>query len=138
AIYAAEEYGCEVVGVTIAGEQQRWGQERARARRLPVELRVQDYREVEGRFDAVVSIGMLEHVGWKNHRTFMEVVHRSLTAEGVALVHTIGQNRTEHHAMPFVHKHLFPNAMSPSIAQIGRAMEGLLVMQDCHNFVPDY
>jgi cyclopropane-fatty-acyl-phospholipid synthase len=138
AIYAAEKYGCEVLGVTIAREQQRWGQERARAKNLPVEIRLNDYREVEGQFDVVVSLGMLEHVGWKNHRTFMEVVHRSLKSDGIALVHTIGQNRSAHHATPFVHKHLFPNAMAPSIAQIGRAMEDLLVMEDWHNFGPDY
>lgn len=138
AMYAAEKYGCNVLGVTIAREQQSWGQQRALAAGLPVEIRLSDYRQVQGRFDAVVSIGMLEHVGWKNHRTFMEVVHRSLTADGIAVVHTIGQNSSAKHALPFVHKHLFPNAMSPSIAQIGGAMENLLVMEDWHNFGPDY
>jgi len=138
AIYAAEKYGCEVLGVTIAKEQQIWGQAAAKARGLPVEIRVNDYRDAQGQFDAVVSIGMLEHVGWKNHRTFMEVVHRCLRDDGIAVVHSIGQNSSATHADPFVHKHLFPNATSPSIAQIGRAMEGLLVMEDWHNFGPYY
>jgi cyclopropane-fatty-acyl-phospholipid synthase len=138
AIYAAEKYGCEVVGVTIAKEQQRLGQERATQKKLPVEIRLLDYRDARGTFDAVVSIGMMEHVGWRNHRTLMEVVHRSLADEGVALIHTIGSNESQRHGIPFFEKYLFPNAASPSIAQLGKAMEGLFVVEDWHNFGPDY
>jgi MYXO-CTERM domain-containing protein len=76
AIYAAEKHGCDVVGMTISTEQQRHGASLARSRKLPVDIRLQDYRSATGQFDAVVSIGMVEHVGWRNHRTFMEVVHR--------------------------------------------------------------
>lgn len=138
AIYAAEKYGCEVLGVTIAKEQQRLGQRRALDKKLPVEIRLLDYRNVEGTYDAVVSIGMLEHVGWKNHRTLMEVVHRSLADQGIAVLHTIGSNESQRHGIPFFEKYLFPNAASPSIAQLGKAMEGLLIVEDWHNFGPDY
>lgn len=138
AIYAAEKYGCQVLGVTIAKEQQRHGQAAADKAKLPVEIRLCDYREATGTYDAVVSIGMMEHVGWKNHRTLMEVVHRSLKDDGIAVLHTIGSNETQHHGIPFFEKYIFPNAASPSIAQLGKAMENLFVVEDWHNFGPDY
>src|SRR5260221_12546551 len=105
---------------------------------VPVELRLQDYREVRGQFDAVVSIGMLEHVGWKNHRSMMEVVHRCLRREGIAVLHTIGNNESLRHGIPFFEKHIFPNAVAPSLAQLGKAVEGLFVVEDIHNIGPDY
>jgi cyclopropane-fatty-acyl-phospholipid synthase len=138
ALYAAEKHGCEVLGVTIAKEQQRYGQAKAQTANLPVEIRLCDYREVSGTYDAVVSIGMMEHVGWKNHRNLMEVVHRSLKDDGIAVLHTIGSNETQRHGIPFFEKYIFPNAASPSIAQLGKAMENLFVVEDWHNFGPDY
>jgi cyclopropane-fatty-acyl-phospholipid synthase len=138
ALYAAEKHGCEVVGVTVSTEQQKFGSNIAKKKGLAVDLRLQDYRAVHGAFDAVVSIGMLEHVGWKNHRALMEVVHRCLKQEGVAVLHTIGSNESQRHGIPFFEKHLFPNAASPSLAQLGNAMEGLFVVEDIHNIGPDY
>jgi cyclopropane-fatty-acyl-phospholipid synthase len=136
--YAAEKHGCEVVGVTVSTEQQKWGSGVAKRKGLPVEIRLQDYRAAHGKFDAVVSIGMLEHVGWKNHRNLMEVVHRCLHSDGIAVLHTIGSNESQRHGIPFFEKHLFPNAASPSLAQLGKAMENLLVVEDLHNIGPDY
>jgi cyclopropane-fatty-acyl-phospholipid synthase len=138
AVYAAEKYGCQVLGVTIAKEQQKFGQAVADKMKLPVEIRLSDYRDATGVYDAVVSIGMAEHVGWRNHRAMMEVVHRSLKQDGVALIHTIGSNETQHHGIPFFEKYIFPNAASPSMAQVGKATEGLFVIEDVHNFGPDY
>ncbi|MEP7120304.1 MAG: cyclopropane fatty acyl phospholipid synthase [Byssovorax sp.] len=138
ALFAAEKYGCEVVGVTISTEQQQLGSARAKQKGLPVDLRLQDYRNVYGSFDAVVSIGMLEHVGWRNHRPFMEVVHRCLKKEGTAVLHTIGSNEHQTHGIPFFEKHIFPNAASPSLAQLGKAMENLFVLEDIQNIGPDY
>jgi cyclopropane-fatty-acyl-phospholipid synthase len=138
AAFAAEKYGCEVVGMTISSEQQRYGSEVAKRKGLPVEIRLQDYRSAGGVFDAVVSIGMLEHVGWKNHRAFMEVVHRCLHRDGVAVLHTIGSNESQKHGIPFFEKHLFPNAASPSLAQLGKATENLFAVEDVHNIGPDY
>jgi cyclopropane-fatty-acyl-phospholipid synthase len=138
ALYAAEKHGCDVVGVTVSTEQQKFGSAIAKEKSLPVDLRLQDYRAVRGTFDAVVSIGMLEHVGWKNHRSFMEVVQRCLKPSGIAVLHTIGSNVSQRHGIPFFEKHLFPNAASPSLAQLGRAMEGLFVVEDIHNIGPDY
>lgn len=136
AAWAAEKYGCEVVGISISKEQVSWARERWKG--LSVEYRLGDYREISGVYDAVISIGMLEHIGFKNYRTFMEVVHRSLKPEGVAVLHTIGNNISRIHADPFVEKYVFPNAMSPSLAQLAKAFEGLFIVEDLHNIGPDY
>jgi cyclopropane-fatty-acyl-phospholipid synthase len=136
AAWAAENYGCEVVGISISKEQIQWAREHWKG--LKVEYRLGDYREITGLYDAVVSIGLLEHIGFKNYRTFMEVVHRSLKPEGVAVLHTIGNNISRIHADPFVQKYVFPNAMSPSLAQLAKAFEGLFIVEDMHNIGPDY
>ncbi len=138
AIYAAQKYGCEVVGVTVSVEQQRLAIKKVKEARVPVEVRLQDYRAVHGQFDAVVSMGMFEHVGWRNYRQFMEVVHRCLKKEGRAVLHTEGSNEYQTHGTPFFEKHLFPNSASPSLAQLGDAMENLFVLEDLHNIGPDY
>ena len=134
--YAAEKHGAEVLGVTVSKEQVALGMELCRG--LPVELRLQDYRQVEGVYDAVISIGVMEHVGYKNYRTYMQVVDRCLKEGGIAFVHTIGGNRSVTASEPWTNKYIFPNGMTPSIAQLGKAMEGLFVMEDWHNIGPHY
>ncbi|HBN26538.1 MAG TPA: cyclopropane fatty acyl phospholipid synthase [Desulfobacteraceae bacterium] len=134
--YAAEKYGAKIVAVNISKEQVRLGRELCKG--LPVELRLHDYREVDGKYDAVISIGILEHVGYKNYRTYMEVVNRCLKDDGIAFIHTIGSNVSKTHINRWTDKYIFPNSMLPSISQISKAMEGLFVMEDCHNFGPDY
>ncbi|GAP15950.1 cyclopropane-fatty-acyl-phospholipid synthase [Longilinea arvoryzae] len=134
--YAAEKYGVSVVGVTVSKEQVALGSEWVKG--LPVELRLQDYRTVEGRYDRVISIGMMEHVGYKNYRTYMEVVDRTLKPDGVGFIQTIGGNESQTAGDPWSDRYIFPNGMLPSIAQLGAAMEGLFVMEDWHNFGPDY
>ena len=139
AMYAAEKYGADVLGVTVSTEQQKWGAATAKKKGLDgVELRLADYRTVAGRFDRVVSIGMMEHVGWRNHRTFMEVIHRCLHTDGIAVVHTIGSNESQTHGIPFFEKYIFPNAASPSMGQLGKATEGLFAIEEVHNIGPDY
>lgn len=134
--YAAERYGAKVVGVNLAEEQVKLARERCAG--LPVEIRRQDYREVQGAYDAVISIGILEHVGYKNYRAYMHTVNRCLNDDGVALIHTIGGNASQTSTNRWIDRYIFPNGMLPSIAQIGQAMEGLFVMEDWHNFGPDY
>ncbi|RMF57639.1 MAG: cyclopropane-fatty-acyl-phospholipid synthase, partial [Calditrichaeota bacterium] len=73
-----------------------------------------------------------------NYRTYMEVVHRCLPDEGLFLLHTIGGNYSVKSTNPWINKYIFPNSMLPSIAQIGKAIEGLFVMEDWHNFGTDY
>ncbi len=136
ASYAAEKYGAHVVGVTISREQLAFAQQVCKG--LPVELRFQDYREVQGKFDAVISIGMVEHVGYKNYGTYMQVVDRCLKDDGIALIHAIGSNASVTMGEAWSNKYIFPNGMLPSIAQLGAAMEPTFVMEDWHNFGPHY
>ena len=134
--FAAEKYGVSVVGVTVSKEQVALGMELCKG--LPVELRLQDYREVQGKFDAVISIGVMEHVGYKNYRNYMEVVDRCLKEDGIAFVHTIGGNKSITTGEPWSDKYIFPNGMLPSISQLGVAMENLFVMEDLQNIGPHY
>ena len=130
--YAAENYGVEVVGITVSDEQVRLGRERCRG--LPVKIRLQDYREINEPFDHIVSLGMIEHVGSKNYRIFMQVVHRCLKDDGIFLLHTIGGNKSSRTTDPWIEKYIFPNSHLPSIRQLALAAEGLLVMEDWQNF----
>ena len=134
--YASEKYGAKIVALNISKQQVQLGRELCKG--LPVELRLQDYREVDGKYDAVISIGILEHVGYKNYRTYMEVVNRCLKDDGLAFIHTIGSNISKTYADRWTDKYIFPNGMLPSISQLAKAMEGLFVIEDWHNFGPDY
>ncbi|MBS1122053.1 MAG: cyclopropane-fatty-acyl-phospholipid synthase [Deltaproteobacteria bacterium] len=140
ASWAAEKYGCSVLGVTLSKDQVQLGNELwgPNGKKLDVELRLCDYRDVQGKFDRVVSIGMMEHVGPKNHRDMMKVIDRCLVDDGVALVHTIGNNRSLTHGTPWIEKYIFPNAVAPSLEQLGRAIGGLFVLEDLHNIGEDY
>ena len=144
--FAAERYGVTGVGVTISREQAEYA--RRLCTGLPVEIRLQDYHDLNGasedsRFDRIFSIGMFEHVGVKNYRTYMEVAHRCLrddeaTGGGLFLLHCIGSNVSVRHTDPWIARHIFPNSMLPSAAQIATATEGLFVTEDWHNFGTDY
>lgn len=134
--YAAEKHGASVLGVTVSKEQVELGMTLCEG--LPVELRLQDYREVKGEYDAVISIGVMEHVGYKNYHTYMDVVDRCLKKDGIAFIHTIGSNHSIVTGEPFTNKYIFPNGMLPSITQLGQAMENKFVMEDWHNFGADY
>ncbi len=133
--FAAERYGVEVVGITVS-EQAEFADELCRG--LPVEIRVQDYREVEGEFDRIFSLGMFEHVGCKNYDVFFAVIRRCLKGDGIALLHTIGSNRTAARIDPWTDRYIFPNSMLPSAKQITDATEGEYVIEDWHNFGADY
>lgn len=134
--YAAAQHGCSVVGITISREQEAYAA--AACRGLPVEIRLQDYREVTGEFDRVVSVGMMEHVGYKNYRAFMSAAARCLHDDGLFLCHTIGGNVSRVRTDPWIDRYIFPNSMLPSPAQVTRAAEGLFVLEDVHNFGVDY
>jgi cyclopropane-fatty-acyl-phospholipid synthase len=134
--YAAENYGVEVVGYTVSKEQANLARERCGG--LPVEIHLEDYRQARGRFDAVVSIGLMEHVGPKNYRAYFELVDRCLESEGVAFVHTIAGNWSRDHLDPWFDRYIFPNAVIPSIARLGAALEDQFVLEDLHNIGPHY
>lgn len=134
--FAAERYGVSGVGVTVSKEQAALANERTRG--LPVETLLLDYQALDGKFDRIISIGMFEHVGYKNYRSYFEKAASLLAADGLFLLHTIGGNQSVVHGDPWSEKYIFPNGMLPSIAQIGKAIEGLFVMEDWHNFGADY
>jgi cyclopropane-fatty-acyl-phospholipid synthase len=134
--FAAEQYSARVTGLTVSKEQVRLGQELCAG--LPVDIRLDDYRNADGQYDRVISIGVMEHVGYKNYRTYMERAAAHLKDGGVAFIHTIGSNTSKTYANAWTDKYIFPNGMLPSIAQLGTAMEGLFVMEDWHNFGEHY
>jgi cyclopropane-fatty-acyl-phospholipid synthase len=129
--YAAENYGAEVVGVTVSKEQASLGNEWCRG--LPVEIRLQDYRDIDGKYDHIVSVGMFEHVGFRNYRTFMEKVHQCLKDTGLFLLHTIGDEASQGRLDPWIEKYIFPNSFIPTMKQITASVEGLFILEDLHN-----
>lgn len=134
--FAAERYGAVGVGITISREQA--GYARRLCAGLPVEIRLQDYRELDEPFDHILSIGMFEHVGVRNYRGFFERMRRCLKPEGLFLLHSIGGERSTDHTDPWIGRYVFPNSMLPSAAQLARALEGRFVIEDWHNFGADY
>lgn len=134
--FAAAKYGIRGVGITVSREQARLARELCSG--LDIEIRLQDYRQLDGVFDRVVSLGMYEHVGYKNYSTFAKIAARCLKDDGLFLLHTIGGNKSETCTDPWIEKYIFPGGMIPSIAQIGRSLEGRFVMEDWHNFGTDY
>jgi cyclopropane-fatty-acyl-phospholipid synthase len=134
--HAAEHYGCRVVGITISEEQRRYGADASRG--LPVEIRLQDYRELSEQFDRVVSVGMLEHVGPKNYPQYMRKVFHTLRQGGVFLCQSIAVNQSSLYSDPWVARYIFPNSILPSAAQVAKAAEKLLLLEDVQNLGSDY
>jgi cyclopropane-fatty-acyl-phospholipid synthase len=136
--YAAENFGVAVVGYTISAEQQALARERCKG--LPVEIRLDDYRNITGRYDRAASFGMFEHVGRGNFDAYMRIADRSLTEDGVFLLETIGDNLSKSECNPWFQKYIFsaPTSMFPSIKEIAAAAEGRFTVEDWHNFGADY
>jgi cyclopropane-fatty-acyl-phospholipid synthase len=134
--YATKEYGVEVTGVTVSENQAAYAKEHYKD--LPMEIRLEDYRNLNEKFDYIVSIGMIEHVGSKNYRTYMEVARRCLKEEGLFLLHTIGGLKDEDTTDPWVNRYIFPNGVIPSLGKIAKSIEDLFIIEDLHNFGADY
>lgn len=134
--YAAERYGVRVTGVTVSKNQAEVAQ--ARCKGLPVRILLQDYRSLTDRYDRIFSLGMFEHVGLRNYRTYFEHVRRLLVDDGLMLLHTIGSNNSQRANDPWIERYIFPNSLLPSMAQIASALENLLVVEDWHGFGPYY
>ncbi|HET7921273.1 MAG TPA: cyclopropane fatty acyl phospholipid synthase [Gammaproteobacteria bacterium] len=133
---AAERYGIEGVGITVSEQQAQYARESCRG--LPVDIRLQDYRLLDEKFDRIFSVGMFEHVGSRNYRTYMQVARRCLKPDGLFLLHCIGNNYSVRTTDAWIARYIFPNGMLPSIRQIGSAIEHLFVMEDWHNFSAHY
>jgi len=134
--YASEKYDVKVTGITVSKEQMALANILCKG--LPVDIRLMDYRQLNERYDRIVSVGMIEHVGYKNYRTFFEIANKCLKEDGLFLLHTIGTNTSENSLGLWSEKYIFPNGMLPSIAQLGKAIENLFIMEDWHSFGQDY
>lgn len=135
--FAAERYGAQVVGLTVSVEQQKFAQ--ASCAGLPVEIRLQDYREINQRFDRVVSIAMIEAVGQHYYKTFMKVAERCLKDDGLFLLHSIVAQTHQGQAQArWLNEYIFPNGELPSLAQLLKAAEGLFVVEGVHRLEGDY
>ena len=134
--YAAEHYGVRVLGVTVSREQQALARERCAG--LPVEIELTDYRQLRGEFDKIVSVGMFEHVGPKNYETYFTTVNRLLKDKGLFLLHSIGNYTSSRGCDAWLDKYIFPNGHLPAAHEISAAVDRLFLIEDWHNFGPDY
>lgn len=134
--FAAERYGVAGVGITVSAEQAAYARQLCAG--LPIEIRLQDYHEVDERFDAVLSVGMFEHVGAKNHHAWFEMARRCVIDDGLVLLHCIGSHATATRPDPWIDRYIFPNSLIPNASQVAHALEGLFVVEDWHNFGADY
>jgi cyclopropane-fatty-acyl-phospholipid synthase len=134
--YAAQKYGVKITGITPAAEQVKIARKRTKS--LPVTILKKDYRHMTGKFDRIVSIGMLEHVGHKNYQKFFSKCKSMLNDNGLMLHHTIGSLNSVNSTGPWMDKYIFPGGVLPSLEQIGRAVGDKFVIEDLHNFGPDY
>ena len=130
--FAAENYGARVTGITISTEQAEYAKKLCVG--LPIDIRVQDYRLLDEKFDHIVSVGMFEHVGSKNYKNYFETANKCLKDDGLFLLHTIGGLVTKPTPDPWIHKYIFPNGQIPSLTDIASSSEKLFVVEDLHNF----
>lgn len=125
ALTLARDFGARVTGVTLSEEQLKIAQDRARAEGLEdrVKFRLMDYRDVTESFDRIVSVGMFEHVGQPQYRTYFRNVHDRLRPDGVALIHTIGRTDPPSGTSPWIQKYIFPGGYVPSMSETMAAVE---------------
>ena len=134
--WMAERHGVEVTGITVSSEQAVYAQQRCRD--LPVTVQLTDYRNLEGKFDRIVSVGMFEHVGHKNYQTYFKVLRSVLEEGGIFLLHTIGAGRGGYAMDRWTDKYIFPNGLLPPPQAIVNNCDGLFTIEDWHNIGADY
>lgn len=137
--YAAEQYGCEIVAVTLSRSQAEFARKLCAG--LPVEIHVCDYRDTvrygaSAPFDKIANIAMFEAVGKKNFRQFMQIVNRLLSDGGLWLLHTIASARCS--MDPWLNRYIFPNGELPNLEALDRFSRDLFHVEDLHNLGPDY
>lgn len=119
------EAGAKVTGVTLSTEQHRTANERAAARGVSdrADFRLQDYRDLTGPYDRIISVGMFEHVGAPNYQEYFDTVARLLDDDGVAVIHSIGRNSPPSRTQPWIRKHIFPGGYIPALSEVFPAIE---------------
>lgn len=130
-LYLSESADVDVTGITLSEEQLKVSRERAAKRGLSdrVRFELQDYRDLKGRFDRIVSVGMFEHVGIGNYGGFFRKIAEILDKKGVMVLHSIGRTKPNYATNPFIEKYIFPGGYMPSVAEVLPAIEkaGLLI-----------
>ena len=134
--HAALHHGIQVTGITVSREQARYVEQLCAG--LPVSVRLMDYRDLQGRFDRIASVDMFEHVGPKNHHTYLDTARKLLADDGLFLLHTIGADRPNGRTDPWIDRYIFPGGHLPAASELARAAERGFVIEDWHNFGPDY
>lgn len=137
--YAAKTYGITGVGITPVDKQISTAIQRCEP--LGIEIHQMTYQDLDGqfgKFDRIVSIGMMEHVGPKNLKLFFDKCDEQLNHKGIMVHHLIGSTRARHDADPFYDKYIFPGGILPSVSQFTAAAEPNWVIEDVHNFGLDY
>jgi len=125
ALYLAENTGAQVTGITLSQEQFQVAQSRALERGLTREtnFRLIDYRDVEGTFDRIVSVGMFEHVGVGFYGTFFDKFSKLLADDGLAVLHSIGRSSRPGITNPWIAKYIFPGGYIPALSEVLPAIE---------------
>lgn len=134
--FAARKYGVVVTGITPASEQVKMAKQKTKG--LKVTILKKDYRQMSGTFDRIVSIGMLEHVGPKNYKTFFSICNKLLAKDGIMLHHTIAANKASKYPDPWIGKYIFPGGLLPTLNQITNSVQNKLIIEDVQNIGPDY
>ena len=143
ALEIAKKSKCEVIGVTLSENQYKFSVEKAKDNGLEnqVQFRLTDYRDLNEKFDRIVSVGMFEHVGRKFYSTYFNSVSKLLNEDGVALIHTIGSVNPPRDPHPWITKYIFPGGYTPSLSEVVKPIEnsGLMLsdievwrMHYCH------
>ena len=131
AIEIAKQSKCEVTGITLSENQLKYSQNKVKELNLEnqVNFKLMDYRELNEKFDRVVSVGMFEHVGRKFYRKYFEKVSNLLSDDGLALIHTIGSVMTPRDPHPWITKYIFPGGYTPSLSEVAKPIErsGLII-----------
>ena len=131
AIEIAKQSKCEVTGITLSENQLKYSQNKVKELNLEnqVNFKLMDYRELNEKFDRVVSIGMFEHVGRKFYGKYFEKVSNLLSDDGLALIHTIGSVMTPRDPHPWITKYIFPGGYTPSLSEVAKPIErsGLII-----------
>ena len=125
AIDIAKKTQCEVVGITLSENQLKYAKQKAKEMNLEnqVDFRLADYRQINEKFDRVVSVGMFEHVGRNFYKKYFNKVFDFLNEDGVALIHTIGSVSPPRAPQPWITKYIFPGGYTPSLSEISLPIE---------------
>lgn len=134
--YMAEHHDVEVVGISNSKEQIKLALQSSGG--LNVKFKLCDYRDINDSFDRIYSLGMFEHVGFKNYRTFFDVARDNLKSDGLFLLHTIGHRQTSSKVDPWIERYIFPNSILPSAELITKHSAPELTIEDWQNFGQDY